>query len=889
MALSSPASAEALKSPGSQLGLLEGQDQHTTLEFSDCQQDSPYFRNRIREYEAETDNISDAIKSLVKQQRAVVDACRTHSRSHRAFAEVLNGFNFARVSESATDNEIQISGALSTFGELLCSLEDQREIMCEEADLTLIKPLEEFRKNEVNAVKECKKRFDKQTERYYQHLEKTLTLSAKKKDQMLQEADVSLEAERLAMHNASLEYVEKLNELEEKKKFEFVERILGYIYSQVTFFHLAYESFHAMESYMQNLALRLQNTRFTFDDQKEKIAELMRKNRERAEKNDVNDAINASPDLHEGYLFMQDSKKGLLGYSWTKHFCRYVKATRQFMILTFVQGKPYPPESYDVTDCHVFNPDSNDRRFCFEIVSKDRTMIVQAPGQQALDIWVPSRDTKARPVSVMGAPSGSSKFVQQCINFIETHGLDQEGLYRLPGVQSKVQKVVQLQKDNKPFSVEESSAEIKTVCSALKQFFRELPEPLMTFGMHQALVKAAKIENRDDRLQQIYVLVHDLPRENFGLLKTLVRHLNKVSQQAEVNKMQASNLGVCFGPSLMRSEEESMAAIMDIKFQNSIVEWLVENYEWFFENEDAAAKQAEETPAASEPAPTPAASTPTATASAKPFEKASVVVASNKPAAASTVEPAAETSAPSAPSATAALAAVKPKPNLSQKPPSSKPPAPVLVPRPAGLPTMPPAAARLIPRSGDSAAGAAAAGSGQLSTGVGALTARFSTMPPPAASAAAAAAAPTAGNRPTALKAPNKAVPTPGSSSSSPKAVANKSTGSPAPAPAAAASGPKALSNKWPPGGASAPAASSASGANGGRRAVALYDCVGEDEGEISFNEGQTLIDVQPSNEDGWLEGTNESTNRRGLFPSNYVSFLSDERPAPPKRFSRTK
>ena len=53
----------------------------------------------------------------------------------------------------------------------------------------------------------------------------------------------------------------------------------------------------------------------------------------------------------------------------------------------------------------------------------------------------------------------------------------------------------------------------------------------------------------------------------------------RVSDKCEENKMTVANLGVCFGPSLMRPEEETMAAIMDIKFCNIIVELLITYYE----------------------------------------------------------------------------------------------------------------------------------------------------------------------------------------------------------------------------------------------------------------------------------------------------------------------
>lgn len=52
-----------------------------------------------------------------------------------------------------------------------------------------------------------------------------------------------------------------------------------------------------------------------------------------------------------------------------------------------------------------------------------------------------------------------------------------------------------------------------------------------------------------------------------------------VAAKSGKNLMTVSNLGVCFGPTLLRPEEETMAAIMDIKFCNVVVEIMIENYE----------------------------------------------------------------------------------------------------------------------------------------------------------------------------------------------------------------------------------------------------------------------------------------------------------------------
>lgn len=51
-----------------------------------------------------------------------------------------------------------------------------------------------------------------------------------------------------------------------------------------------------------------------------------------------------------------------------------------------------------------------------------------------------------------------------------------------------------------------------------------------------------------------------------------------VVSHSDKNLMTVSNIGVCFGPTLLRPEEETVAAIMEIKFCNVIVEILIENY-----------------------------------------------------------------------------------------------------------------------------------------------------------------------------------------------------------------------------------------------------------------------------------------------------------------------
>lgn len=59
-------------------------------------------------------------------------------------------------------------------------------------------------------------------------------------------------------------------------------------------------------------------------------------------------------------------------------------------------------------------------------------------------------------------------------------------------------------------------------------------------------------------------------------------------------------------------------------------------------------------------------------------------------------------------------------------------------------------------------------------------------------------------------------------------------------------------------------------------KAKALFDCTADDIGELSFKEGDVLVDVVDSAEDGWYEGRVEGSSIRGLFPYNYVEVLDE-------------
>ncbi|NXU92918.1 LASP1 protein, partial [Xiphorhynchus elegans] len=59
----------------------------------------------------------------------------------------------------------------------------------------------------------------------------------------------------------------------------------------------------------------------------------------------------------------------------------------------------------------------------------------------------------------------------------------------------------------------------------------------------------------------------------------------------------------------------------------------------------------------------------------------------------------------------------------------------------------------------------------------------------------------------------------------------------------------------------------------GGKRFRAVYDYNAADEDEVSFQDGDTIINVQQI-DDGWMYGTVERTGDTGMLPANYVEAI---------------
>ncbi|KAM4605182.1 rho GTPase-activating protein 12-like isoform 2-T2 [Polymixia lowei] len=174
-------------------------------------------------------------------------------------------------------------------------------------------------------------------------------------------------------------------------------------------------------------------------------------------------------------------------------------------------------------------------------------------------------------------------FVRMCIDHVENNGLSIDGLYRVSGNLAVIQKLrYAVNHDEKVNLTDGKWEDIHVTTGALKMYFRELPEPLFTYSLFHDFVNAIKIPDYKHRFQSIRELVKQLPKPNHDTMQVLFKHLRKVIDHGEENRMTTQSVAIVFGPTLLRPETETWNMAVHMVYQNQIVELILLEYEAIF-------------------------------------------------------------------------------------------------------------------------------------------------------------------------------------------------------------------------------------------------------------------------------------------------------------------
>ncbi|EPS36548.1 hypothetical protein H072_9914 [Dactylellina haptotyla CBS 200.50] len=166
--------------------------------------------------------------------------------------------------------------------------------------------------------------------------------------------------------------------------------------------------------------------------------------------------------------------------------------------------------------------------------------------------------------------------ITKCLAEVESRGMDVEGIYRKGGGASQVRMVQEAFERGEDIDLENPDIDITAITSVLKQYFRKLPTPLVTYTIYDRMVESVKIADSDQRKEAVKDLINELPSLNRDILFFIINHLTKVAQLQAENLMNARNLAVVFAPSLMRDLTGELE-LRDTHAKNEAIQFIIEN------------------------------------------------------------------------------------------------------------------------------------------------------------------------------------------------------------------------------------------------------------------------------------------------------------------------
>ncbi|XP_058443765.1 arf-GAP with coiled-coil, ANK repeat and PH domain-containing protein 2 [Malaya genurostris] len=369
------------------------------IDFSECLKDSPKFRLRLEQEEADIDHLEQKLEKIIKMCSLAVDSGKEYIRNQSAFATSLWDLQKHFQDDKSSTN------ALAKLIHCLQEMNKFHTTLLDQANRTVLKNLTSFLKKDVKEVKDYKQIFTKVSENLDVAVYKNSQVN-KNRTVDIVEAENLLSATKSCFNHASLDYVNYITMLQNRKRHEILSTLLSYIQACSTYFHQGSDLCEDFGSFFKTLDEEISTMRGEYnllDKQMQNrhtcVSELL-EDKEKNSSGMVSVPLSASsaselsdqrisqpftsrPLNHmEGYLFKRTSNAFK---TWNRRwFC--MRDNQLFYRKRTGEELPTVMEE-DLRLCTVRLLSDSDRRFCFEVISPTKSHILQADSEAMLQAW----------------------------------------------------------------------------------------------------------------------------------------------------------------------------------------------------------------------------------------------------------------------------------------------------------------------------------------------------------------------------------------------------------------------------------------------------------------------------------------------------------------------
>ncbi|XP_074599199.1 GTPase-activating protein RacGAP84C-like [Brevipalpus obovatus] len=150
----------------------------------------------------------------------------------------------------------------------------------------------------------------------------------------------------------------------------------------------------------------------------------------------------------------------------------------------------------------------------------------------------------------LSCPPCVPALIVHCCQEIERRGLEETGLYRIPGAEEKVKLLRNKILNSKNGMPVLSNEDVMVLCGVVKSFLKSLDDPVISRVLWRQFVDAASQEDPDDARAYLHQAITELPLANKHTLAFLMLHLQRVSNTKACN-MPVENLSRVFAPTIV--------------------------------------------------------------------------------------------------------------------------------------------------------------------------------------------------------------------------------------------------------------------------------------------------------------------------------------------------
>ncbi|GAA6087769.1 arf-GAP with coiled-coil, ANK repeat and PH domain-containing protein 2 isoform X4, partial [Tachysurus ichikawai] len=323
------------------------------VDFEECLKDSPRFRAAVEDVEGDVGELESKLDKLVKLSIGMIDAGRVYSHANRQF---INGIRDLALQSSRDD---VIGSSLAAFAETLQEMNNYHTILFDQAQRSVRSQLQTFVKEDLRKFKEVKKQFDKASEEKEVALVKNAQVPRNKPHEVDEAANI-LTTTRKCFRHIALDYVLQINVLQSKKRLEILKSMLSFMNSNLSFFQQGYTLFSDLEPLMKQLG----GQDLSSEDCGQQVSV------------DCEDGV-----MMEGYLFKRASNAFK---TWNRRWFS-IQHNQLVYQKRFRDNLTVVVE--DLRLCTVKQCEDVERRFCFEVVSPNKSCILQADSEKLRQFW----------------------------------------------------------------------------------------------------------------------------------------------------------------------------------------------------------------------------------------------------------------------------------------------------------------------------------------------------------------------------------------------------------------------------------------------------------------------------------------------------------------------